>query len=99
MTYCDDAKVIASYALEDATADGVVVEIFKNRWGELTGGKPIVATAPLYGEVSHAGLIEIWNAFTAWRKTVLPAQPEEAQLFSTSMNGETVWVVEEAPSS
>ena len=41
-----------------AIADGVLVEVFKNRWEELSGGKPIVATAHLFNEVNLAGLME-----------------------------------------
>jgi hypothetical protein len=57
----DDANVIATYTLEQAIEDGVLVEIFKNRWPTLSGGKPIVATAHLFGEVSLSALLEIWN--------------------------------------
>ena len=35
------------YSLEQAIEDGVLVEVFKNRWQELSQGKPIVATATL----------------------------------------------------
>ena len=64
----DDLPVIARYTLEQAIEDGVLVEIFKNRWGQLSGGKPIVATSHLFGEVSLAGLLEIWNEYVHWRK-------------------------------
>ncbi len=36
--------VIYAYTLEQAIADGVLVELFKHRWNELSGGKPIVVT-------------------------------------------------------
>jgi len=61
MNLFDNADVISSYTLDQALADGVLVEIFKNRWGTLSGGKPIVATVHLFSEVSLAGLLEIWN--------------------------------------
>ncbi len=95
MNKSDDANVIVSYTLKQAIADGVLVEIFKNRWGMLSGGKPIVATAHLFGEVSLAGLLEIWNEYAAWRKTVMPTLPEEEQMFHTTMNGKKVWVIED----
>jgi hypothetical protein len=91
----DDTIVIATYTLEQAIADGVLVEIFKHRWGQLSGGKPIVATSHLFNEVSLAGLLEIWNEFVTWRKNVLPTLPEAQQLFHTSMNGKKVWVIED----
>ncbi len=92
----DDMPVIASYPLEQAIADGVLVEIFKHRWGQLSGGKPIVATSHLFNEISLAGLLEIWNAYVAWRKQVEPTLPEEERLFSTTMNSQKVWVMEDA---
>jgi len=91
----DEDTVIFEYTLQQAIADGVLVEIFKNLWSELSGGKPIVATAHLFGEVSLAGLREIWNEYVMWKKNVMPTLPEEEQMFTTSMNGEKVWVIED----
>ncbi len=91
----DEATVISVYSLEQAIDDGVLVEVFKNRWKELSGGKPIVATAHLSSQVSLAGLLEIWNEFVEWRKNVMPTLPEEEQMFVTTMNGEKVWLIED----
>jgi hypothetical protein len=91
----DASEVITIYSLNDAIEDGVLVEIFKNRWGELSGGKPIVATAHLFEDVSLAGLREIWNEFAEWQKEIMPTLPEEERLFSTRMKGLTVWVIED----
>ena len=33
--------------------------------------------------------------FVGWRKNVMPTLPEEERLFSTTMNRETVWVIED----
>lgn len=88
-------SVIYEYTLQQAIADGVLVELFKNRWPELSGGKPIVATSHLFGEISLAGLMEIWNEYVQWRKNVMPTLPEEEQFFSTTMNSEKVWVIED----
>jgi hypothetical protein len=96
MSLFDDADVISAYPLDQAIKDGVLVEIFKNRWQELSGGKPIVATAHLAKEISLAGLIEIWNEFVQWQKTVMPTLPEAERLFHTTMNGKTVWVIADA---
>jgi Family of unknown function (DUF6573) len=90
-----DAPVISTYTLQQAIEDGVLVEIFKNRWSELSGGKPIVATSHLFASVSLAGLMEIWNEYVSWRKNVMPTLPEEKQMFVTSMNSEKVWVIED----
>jgi hypothetical protein len=90
-----DNNVISVYSLEQAIADGVLVEIFKNRWQQLSGGKPIVATAHLFDEVSLAGLLEIWNEFVEWRKTTMPTLPEEKQMFVTTMNGNKIWLIED----
>jgi hypothetical protein len=95
MNLFDDANVIAAYPLKQAIADGVLVEIFKDRWGQLSGSKPIVTTAHLFGEVSLAGLLEIWNEYVQWRKHTEPFIPEEERLFTGTMNGKKVWVIED----
>jgi len=89
------SKVIAAYTRDQAIADGVLVEVFKHRWGELSEGKPIVATSAIHAAYTQAALQEIWNEFVAWRRDVMPRLPEEDQLFSTTMNSETVWVLED----
>jgi hypothetical protein len=96
MNRFDDIEVISTYPLDRAIADGVLVEIFKNRWKQLSGGKPIVATTALFNEISLAGLMEIWNEFVYWHEYDKPALPEEDQLFHTSMNDKKVWVIEDA---
>ena len=88
-------KVVSVYSLEQAIKDGVLVEVFKNRWKELSGGKPIVATAHLFNQISLAGLFEIWNEYVNWRKNIMPTLPEEDQMFVTTMNGEKVWLIED----
>jgi hypothetical protein len=93
MSIFDNADVISAYPLAQAIKDGVMVEIFKNRWQELSGGKPIVATAHLFHEISLAGLMEIWNEFVQWQQTVMPTLPEAERLFHTTMNGKTVWAI------
>ncbi len=89
------SNVISSYSLKEAIEDGILVEICKDRWQHLSGGKPIIATDHLYKEVSLAGLMEIWNEYVHWRKNVMPTLPEEEQLFVTKMNGNKVWVMED----
>jgi hypothetical protein len=96
MSIFDNADVITRYTLMQAVEDGVLVEIFKYRWPALSGGKPIVATAHLFNDISLAGLMEIWNEFVQWQKHVMPTLPEADRLFHTSMNEKTVWVIEDA---
>jgi hypothetical protein len=95
MSIFDDADVISAYPLAQAIEDGVLVEIFKHRWPQLSGGKPIVATAHLSNEVSLAGLMEIWNEFVHWRKHIMPTLPDADRLFHTTMDGKKVWVIED----
>ncbi len=91
----EDMPIISSYGRNQAMQDGLVVEMFKHRWEQLTGGKPIMATARLAEEVSPAGILEMWNAYVQWRKHTEPFIPEEDRLFHTKMNGKTVWVIED----
>jgi hypothetical protein len=95
MNLFDDAEVISAYPLERAIEDGVLVEIFKRRWPQLSNGKPIVATSHLSNAVSLAGLMDIWNEFVHWRKHIMPTLPEADRLFHTTMDGKKVWVIED----
>ncbi len=88
----DEATIISEYSLEQAIEDGVLVEVFKDRWKQLSGNKPIVATDHLYQEVSQAALLEIWNEYVAERQIQRFYNPEP---FVTKMNGKTVWVIED----
>jgi hypothetical protein len=90
-----DEDVIIEYTLKQAIADGVLVELFKNRWATLSGGKPIVVTAQLFEDVTLSGLLEIWNAYIDWRKSARPVSEQEGWIFHTTMNGKTVWVMED----
>ena len=90
-----DSNVISSYTLEQAIEDGVLVYIFQKRWKTLSRGKPIVATARIFEAISQAGLIEIWNEYVFWRKNKMASLPEEEQMFTTEMDGKTVWVIED----
>ena len=89
------SDVIYSYPLEQAIEDGVLVAVFKKRWDVLSSGKPIVATSHLFESVSLAALVEIWNEFVHWRKTVMSTLPEEEQMFVTKVNNESIWVIED----
>jgi hypothetical protein len=91
-------EIISTYTLDNAIADGELVEIFKNHWAELTGGKPLVATKHICSKLSMDSLQEIWNEFARWKREVETTLPEEDRLFSTTMNGdiEKVWVLEDA---
>ena len=88
-------NIIYAYTLEDAIRDGVLVKVFENRWPQLTGGKPIVATSHITQELSMAAIQEIWNDYCVWRSYVMPTLPEEEQLFLTRMNDQKVWVLED----
>ena len=91
-----DAQVISVYTLQQAIEDGILVEVFKNRWQVLSGGKPIVATSHLFNEVSEAApeaaLFEIWNEYVDWRN-LPPMLPEEEQIYVTEMDGKKIWVI------
>jgi hypothetical protein len=87
--------VIYSYTLEQAIADGVLVEIFKNRWQQLSEGKPIVATSHLFGDVSLAALQEIWNEYVFWKRHTMPTLPRDERMFVTEMNGNKIWIIED----
>ena len=61
MSIFDPDEVITIYSLKQAIEDGALVEIFNDRWKELSGGKPIVASANVFEFESEGALKEIWN--------------------------------------
>jgi type I site-specific restriction endonuclease len=91
----DPDEVITVYSLQEAIKDGALVEIFKKRWKQLSDGRPIVASAHLVENVSHGTLRKIWNEFIQWKTDVESTLPEEERLFSTEIDGQSVWVIEE----
>ncbi|MDQ3829887.1 MAG: hypothetical protein M3361_11410, partial [Candidatus Tectomicrobia bacterium] len=95
MSLFDGPDMISAYTLEQAVVGGVLVEIFKHRWRQLSGGKPMIATAHLFNNVRLAGLLEIWNEYVHWRRHIEPSLLEEDRLFTTTMNSEAVWVIED----
>ncbi len=91
----EDWPIISTYTWEQMVEDGDAVEILKHRWGQLTQGKPLLATSHIYNEISLAGLMEIWNEFVQWEVSIKPTLKEEDKLFSTTMNAQTVWLVDD----
>ncbi|MFC1495970.1 hypothetical protein ACFL52_00985 [Candidatus Margulisiibacteriota bacterium] len=87
----EEPEIIFSYTLQDAIDDGVLAEVLKHRWPELTGGKPLVASAKIMNQISLAGIIEIWNEFVRWRET----NPEDKTFYKTKMNEQEVWLIED----
>ena len=95
----DEAAKISEYSLEQAIEDGVLVEVFsyntKDFVERYTNGKPVVATAHLFNQVSDTNLTDVWNKYVEWRLNVKDTLPEEDQLFATTINGDKVWVIED----
>ena len=94
----DDAQVISEYSLEQAIEDGVLVEVFsyniKDFVEKYTNGKPVVATAHLFNQVSETDVTDLWNKYVDWRLNVMPTLPEEDRMFVADLNGKKVWVDE-----
>ncbi len=92
------SNVISVYSLEQAIEDGVLVELFKPLWKELSEGKPIVATSHVFNDLAkpeaEVSFIELWNKYAGWRKHIMPTLREEDRMFVTEINGKNVWVDE-----
>jgi len=90
--------VISVYSLDQAIEDGIVVKVFDEQTetfvSKYVDGKPIVATAHLFGEVKPYQLRDLWNKFIVWRQDIMPTLPEEDRMFVTEINGNKVWVDE-----
>lgn len=91
----DPDEVITEVSIREAIEMGELAEVFKDRWSELSGGKPIVASANLYESVSEEELLEIWNKFVFWHKFIMPTRPENDKLFGTQAHHMPVWVIDD----
>lgn len=91
----DPNEVINEHSIKQAIEDGALVEVFKERWGELSGGKPILASANVFEFESGEALMEIWNRYVFWQKHIMPKLPEEKRMFSTEMHHMSVWVIDD----
>jgi hypothetical protein len=89
---CDfeDMEIIARYPRQQAVADGVLVDVL--RWQ----GRPVMATTHIYEELGLSELVRIFREFRAWRDYDKSKLPAEEQLFSMSINGRKVWVIEDS---
>lgn len=84
-----EPEVISSYSQQQAVDDGVLAEIFKPRWKELTGGRPLYATCGVVGAFSLAAIMEIWNAYAQAPRELR----KTGQVYKTKMNDQEVWVI------
>lgn len=75
--------------------DGMLIPVFRNRWQQLSGCKPIVATSSIYSEFSLAAIMEVWNGFVEWVKYEKGDLKPEDRLFHTQMNGKVIWVIDD----
>jgi hypothetical protein len=91
----DPDEVITEYSIREAIEMGALVEVFKDRWSELSGGKPIVASMNVYEEVSQKDLVEIWNRFVFWRKFIMLKLVEKERWFSTEVGVSTIWIFDD----
>lgn len=94
-TMSDEWEIISMYPWQQAVEDGVLVELLKHRWPELTQGKPLLATTHIFNEISLAGLMEIWNEFVQWEVSLKPTLKEADRMFVTQMNGDDVWLIDD----
>lgn len=91
----EEGEVISSYTLQQAIEDGVLVPIFEDKWPQLSGGVPIVATDHVCGRINDQRLRRVWDDFVVWKRDVEPGLPEADRLFTTKVYGDTVWVIED----
>lgn len=87
--------VISAYTLEQAIEDGVLEKFMPDLWPNLTKGKPILMTAAISQQVSASALIDVWNDYIYWVRHTRDTLPEEEQMFTTEVNGKTIWVIED----
>jgi hypothetical protein len=91
----DEWEVVDTCSREQAIADGTLIEILKDRWDEISGGKPIIATSAVLADFQPDQLLSVWEGYLMWKEFELPTLPEEEQLFTTRPMGRLIWVVED----
>ncbi len=84
-------EIISRYTQQDAINDGVLREVLKHRWPELTHGKPILATSRIFDTFSLAAIMEIWNDYVANKANTADREP-----FVTKMDSQKVWVMDDS---
>jgi len=93
-----DFEVIHSYTLNEALNDGVLVAFDQPSWPVITCGKSLVVTSAIRESLTDDQIKTVWDKFVGWMRHVRDTLPEEDQLFSIVINGQTVWVIEDAMS-
>jgi hypothetical protein len=88
---CDfeEYEIISKYTKRQAVDDGILIEVL--RWN----GIPVMATTHISEELGLSELIRIWREFRFWFEHDKKKLPEEDQLFSMTVNGKKVWVIED----
>ncbi len=84
-----DTNVISVYTLEQAKADGVLVELLSYE------GKPLIATAHVRDDFELSALLSIFNDYLWWEANVARTLPEEERLFKTKRRAKTLWLLED----
>ena len=90
----DHNDVVTDYLVKEAVEMGLLVGVFKDRWGELSEGKPIVASANVFKFEGEERIREIWNRFVFWQQHVFP-KLENPTFFSTNIRWRMVWVFDD----
>ena len=83
-------EIISKYTQQEPINDGVLGEVLKHRWPELTHGKPILATRRILDTFSLAAIMEIWNEYVRGKAKTTDGEP-----FVTKMDSQKVWVMDD----
>src|SRR3954452_16621408 len=93
MNINDKIKIIASYTLDQAIEDGILVKLCNIKWGRVT--KLYIATTHIFNDIGLDGAMEIWKGFVEWKTKICPTLPEEEQLFHTGVGRKKIWIIED----
>lgn len=89
-------ELVVVVTLDDAIAEGALVKVREEGWPRLTGGKPIAVSDNVAQQIGAEEAFDaVWGEYIIWRTYIEPTLPEEQRLFSTTVQGRKVWVIED----
>lgn len=80
--------------IEQALEDGRLVFFYRNRWNEISEGKPIVVAPRIYDGVKRYPLVRAWSEFMRGQRSTKSSAKARRQMFLAEIEGENIGMLE-----